>query len=86
MSELSAYQVMEAFYDLAEGRCSIKLKNGQGMEGHFLELHPNHILWGEGGPLAPDVDQLIPLENIRLDQLSYYCNRLKTYVDFDPNF
>lgn len=49
-----------------------------------IELHPNHILWGEGGPLAPDVDQLIPLENIRLDQLSYYCNRLKTYVDFDP--
>lgn len=77
----TAYQILEEFRGFARDRCSLSLKNGEPHEGYPVELEDNHLVWIEGGPLAPDEDLQFPIAEIDLNSLTYWNTARKCYMD-----
>ncbi len=76
-----AKAILEEFHDFAEGRCTFDLKNGWHYEGYVFEVKDDHLVFGGGGPLAPEEDLLIPIDAIDLSTLSYFDETQRCYID-----
>ena len=72
--------VLSQFWELADSRCTIDLKDGTHLEGYFLEVLENHIAFGVGGPCAPNDDLHLPFDDICLQSLHFYSDIENRYV------
>lgn len=69
----------ECFAEKGE-RHTLDLKTGEHFEGYVLEVFEDHLLFGMGGPLAPDEPVKIFLEQIDLESLWYWDTDQKKYL------
>ena len=75
-----ARRVVEEFWDLVESRCAFDLKNRRHLEGYIFQVEEETIVFGNGGPLAAEEDEIIPIEAIDLSTLYFWSDRQRCYV------
>ena len=76
-------ETLRRFFDLdAAERWSFGRKDGAHCEGYAIEVEDDRVLFGYGGPLAPDELEWIPFDAIRIDGLSYWDRQKQRWVDF----
>jgi hypothetical protein len=80
MKELNV--ILAEFRDFGT-RVAFDLKNGAHYEGYLFEIEPQYLIFGAGGPLAPDEDIEIRLVDIDLTTLAYFDDRSRCYMDAD---
>ena len=72
--------IIEEFRNLG-GRVAFDLKNGEHHEGYILEIETDYLMFGEGGPLAPEEEIEIQLIALDLKTLAYFDERQRCYMD-----
>jgi hypothetical protein len=82
MKELNV--ILEEFRDFGT-RVAFDLNNGEHYEGYICEIETEYLIFGAGGPLAPDRDIQIWLIEIDLTTLAYFDERSRCYMDADWN-
>jgi hypothetical protein len=63
------------------GRSAFDLKDGRHCEGYVLSVEEDHVVFGSGGPLAPDEPECIRLEDVDLSSLSYWDEEKRCRMD-----
>lgn len=63
------------------GRSAFDLKSGRHCEGYILAVEEDHLLFGHGGPLAPDEPERIPLGDVDLGSLSFFDEERQCWMD-----
>ncbi len=58
--------IFKEFCEIAEGRCAFSLNGGAYYEGYIVEIHDDHFVFGEGGPMAGEKNLSIPVEDLDL--------------------
>lgn len=76
----SAKSILEQFFELAQSRCVVNLKDGTCFEGYLLEVHDQDIAFGEGGPLASTEDLVLTIDDVCFDELHFYSNINDCYM------
>lgn len=76
----TAKQLLEDFQEMGR-RSSLDLKNGWHYEGYVLEVREEYLLFGVGGPEAPDEPVRIPVEEVDFNTLSYWDEERRCYMD-----
>jgi hypothetical protein len=82
MKELNV--IIEEFRDLGT-RVAFDLQNGEHYEGYICEIEKEYLMFGAGGPLAPDREIEIRLVDIDLHTLAYFDEQRRCYLDADWN-
>ncbi len=77
----SLMEILESFQDLATGRCTLQLIDGQYYEGYLLEITEEYVIFGEGGYAGQPEDLRFALTQIDLNKLSYFDTKLYRYRD-----
>jgi hypothetical protein len=72
--------LIEGYADMG-GRSAFDLKDGRHCEGYILAVEEDHLLFGHGGPLAPDEAERIPLADVDLARLSYWDEGKRRWMD-----
>jgi hypothetical protein len=62
-------------------RVAFDLKTGVHYEGYIIEVEDGQMLFGEGGPFAPEEPYLLPADAVDLGTLSYLDEARHTYMD-----
>ena len=73
-------QLLEEFWDMGD-RYALDLKDGSHLEGYILEITDEYVLFGLGGPWAPDEPIRVSLEEVNLGTLSYWDEKHHCYMD-----
>ena len=61
-------------------RSAFDLKSGRHCEGYVLSVEEHHLVFGSGGPLAPDEPEWIPLEDVDLSSLSHWDEEKRCWM------
>ena len=64
-------EIVEDFYDMAEGRVAISLVDGSYYEGYMFEILDNKFSFFLSGPLAPEEPIEIKFDDVDLNKLYY---------------
>jgi hypothetical protein len=72
--------ILDAFRDLG-ARCAFDLTSGRHCEGYLLTIEEDHAVFGGGGPLAPEENELIPLEQFDLASMSYWDEARRRWIE-----
>ena len=75
-----AITILEEFGRLGT-RCAFDLKTGLHYEGYVLEVEGANIVFGCGGPMAPEEPLLIPADAVDLGSLSFWDESRRCYMD-----
>lgn len=71
------------YFDLDDaGRWAFDREDGVHCEGYALDVEPHRVLFGHGGPLAPEEAEWIDFARIRLARLSYWSEARRAWADF----
>ena len=80
---VSPAETLYRFFDLDDAlRCSFDRKDGVHVEGYALDVEEHRVLFGYGGPLAPEEPEWIDFESIRIAPLHYWSKRESRWVEF----
>ena len=73
--------ILEEFCKIIGSRCTFSLTGGAYYEGYIIEIRDDHLIFGEGGPMADDKYLLISMENVDLHSLAYWDSDFNCYMD-----
>jgi hypothetical protein len=73
-------QLLAAFQKMGS-RSALTLKDGRQCEGYILDVEGGYLLFGHGGPDAPNEPERIPVEAVDLGSLSYWDEARCCWMD-----
>lgn len=76
-------ETLYRFFELDDARrWSFDRKDGVHVEGYAIEVEEHRVLFGHGGPLAPEELEWIDFESISVVALHYWSERGRRWLDF----
>jgi hypothetical protein len=78
-------QVLRRFFELEDAfRVAFDDVDGRHFEGYPLDVESERVLFGLGGPMAPEQPEWFLYESIRVDSLYYWSESAKRWLHFEP--